>query len=242
MDRFLQMDQSNNPIRQHTMRFFFHVAGISCLLCCFFVHASAQDTLPHFQVFNTNGRIYTAFYNPYVSAAQVNIERSYDSTKNFTTIYAIADPKQGRVTFMDAKAPNDHMYYRIFIQLTGRYSFTPSQQPVIMISSPILSREEAGAASNGAERNKKPEWVPSIHVFTDDYGNVKVELPPPFGKKYEIKFFDDQNNPVFELNDIVDLPLTLDKSNFLHAGWFFFELYINGVLSEKNKFLLSKDN
>jgi len=35
--------------------------------------------------------------------------------------------------------------------------------------------------------------------------------------------------------------LTLDKSNFIHAGWFKFELYEDGQLKEKNKLLIPKD-
>jgi len=33
----------------------------------------------------------------------------------------------------------------------------------------------------------------------------------------------------------------LDKANFLHAGWFRFELYENGQLKEKHRFYIPKD-
>ncbi|TDW96508.1 hypothetical protein [Dinghuibacter silviterrae] len=209
--------------------------------------ATAQDTLPKFQVINAKGRIIVAFYNPYVSALQVNVERSYDSAKNFTTIYALSEPRPGVYTYNDAKAPTVRMYYRVFIQLQSGYSFTHADTPVIFIAPPpaIKKIEEAapaGPASITLSPRKKPEWEPSTHIFTDDYGNVKVELPPPGAKKYLIKFYDDQQHFLFDMQDIKDLPLTIDKSNFLHAGWFNFELYVDGVLQEKNKFLLSKDN
>ena len=35
--------------------------------------------------------------------------------------------------------------------------------------------------------------------------------------------------------------LTLDKTNFYHAGWFTFELYNDEKLVEKHKFYLAKD-
>ena len=211
--------------------------------CAFCLRASAQDTLPKFQVLNVKGRVIVAFYNPFVAALQVNVERSFDSIRNFTTVYALSEPRQGVVTFSDNKAPNTHMFYRVFIQLQTGYSFTHADTPVIYIAPPpaIKKIEETVQAAAPASR-RKPEWEPSPHIFTDDYGNVKVELPMPGAKKYLIKFYDDQQHFLFQMPDVKDLPLTIDKSNFLHAGWFNFELYVDGVLQEKNKFLLSKDN
>jgi hypothetical protein len=210
------------------------------ILCLCLLRSYGQDTLPKFQVVNSQGRIFVAFYNPYEFAKQVNIERSHDSTRNFTTINALSDPKQGTFTFTDVKAPNDHMYYRIFIQLQGAsYTFTPSQLPVVVIQAPAVIRQAEAAA---AAPRKKPEWEPSTHVFTDDYGNVRIDFPMTSGSKYMVRFYDDQHNFIFELPDIRERPLIVDKSNFLHAGWFNFELYENGVIQERNKFLLSKDN
>lgn len=216
------------------------------ILCFYSLRASGQDTLPKFQVINSNGKVFVAFYNPYSSALQVNIERSFDSTRNFSTVYALSEPREGTVSFTDVKATSDKMFYRIFIQLRGSYSFTPSQQPVPYVQVPAsikiaqleITNGPGGAVVNG----RRPQWEPSQHIYTDEYGNVKVTLPPPGTKKYLVKFFDDQEHLLFELTDFNDLPLTIDKENFLHAGWFNFEWYADGVIQEKNKFLLSKDN
>jgi len=210
------------------------------ILCLILLHSHAQDTLPNFQVINSKGRIFVAYYNPYGSARQVNIERSHDSTRNFTTINALTDPRTGTVTFTDVAAPNDHMFYRIFIQLQGAsYSFTPAKTPEILATPPpaVIQAEAAVSAPK-----RKPEWEPSTHIYTDDYGNVRVDFPLITGKKYVVRFFDDQQNFLFELPDVKERPLTIDKSNFLHAGWFNFVLYEDGVITERNKFLLSRDN
>lgn len=219
---------------------------ITFIILC--LQASAQDTLPKFQVLNAKGRIVVAFYNPFDNALQVNIERSFDSVHNFTTINALSEPRPGLVTFRDAKAPNVHMYYRIFIQLSSGYSFTHADTPVIFVEPPpeVKKIEEKAIASPATVITtappRKPVWVPSTHVFTDDYGNVKVEYPIPGGKRYTLKFFDDQQHFLFGMDSLRDVPLTIDKSNFLHSGWFNFEFYIDGKLEEKNKFLLSKEN
>ncbi|MEO6316615.1 MAG: hypothetical protein ABIU63_03325 [Chitinophagaceae bacterium] len=84
-------------------------------------------------------------------------------------------------------------------------------------------------------------YRPSKFVFTERYGNVKIALPLAAEKKYTIKFFDEFNVPVFEIKQIKDSVLTLDKSNFMRAGWFKFELYEDGVLKEKHRLFVAKD-
>lgn len=84
-------------------------------------------------------------------------------------------------------------------------------------------------------------YVPSMHVYTYKDGNVRIILPDNDEKKYSIKFFEEDNSFVFEIKDIKQTPVLLDKSNFYHAGWFKFELYADGKLIEKNKFKISKD-
>jgi hypothetical protein len=233
-------------IRFINMRLLLFITTVCLLSCC--ARVRAQDTLPKFQVFNNKGRIFVAFYNPYETAKQVNIERSHDSIRNFTTLYALTNPKPGTVTFSDIKTPNDHMYYRVFIQLQGAsYTFTPSLTPAVVAESSQTIKQldaiaVAGASAVVVAPKKKPEWVPSPHVYTDDYGNVRVDMPLASGKKYLLRFYDDQHNLLFDLPDIKEVPLTIDKSNFFHAGWFYFELYEDGVIQEKNKFLLSKDS
>ena len=46
---------------------------------------------------------------------------------------------------------------------------------------------------------------------------------------------------LFELKDIKEQVLLIDKANFQHAGWFFFEIYQDGALIEKNRFFIGKD-
>lgn len=81
----------------------------------------------------------------------------------------------------------------------------------------------------------------SPYVFTGKFGNVHLSLPDPGKKHYSIKFYDDTNKLLFELLEIKDSSLILDKSNFLHAGWFRFELYDGEQLKEKNKLFIPKE-
>ena len=44
-----------------------------------------------------------------------------------------------------------------------------------------------------------------------------------------------------EIKKITEDYLYVEKSNFIHAGWFRFEIYEDGIIFEKNKVLISKD-
>ncbi|HEX9513828.1 MAG TPA: hypothetical protein VF939_25230 [Puia sp.] len=87
----------------------------------------------------------------------------------------------------------------------------------------------------------KEVYRTSQYVFTGKYGNVHLSLPETNKKHYSVKFFDDTNKLLFELLEIKDTSLILDKSNFLHAGWFRFELYDGEQLKEKNKLFIPKE-
>ncbi len=87
----------------------------------------------------------------------------------------------------------------------------------------------------------KEVFKPSIYVYTVKEGNVSISLPDASVKHYAVKFFDEKNNPIFEINKVKESPLILDKANFLRSGWFRFELYEDGKLKEKNKFFIPKD-
>jgi hypothetical protein len=87
----------------------------------------------------------------------------------------------------------------------------------------------------------KEVFKPSQYVFTDKDGNIKMILPDAIAKKYTIKFIDEDNSVFFEIKQITSPDLTIDKANFLKAGWFKFELYEDAQLKEKNKLYISKD-
>ncbi len=81
----------------------------------------------------------------------------------------------------------------------------------------------------------------SAYVYTGRYGNIHVSLPEAGRRHYSVKFFDDNNKLMFELSEIKDPSLILDKTNFQHAGWFRFELYDGDQLKEKNKLFIPKE-
>lgn len=87
----------------------------------------------------------------------------------------------------------------------------------------------------------KEVWKPSPYIFTNREGYVTVRLPAVQARHYRVVFFDDRGNRLFEIARIREAELVLDKVNFVHAGWFHFELYEDNRLKERNKFYLARD-
>jgi len=290
----------------------------------------AQDTLPRFSAIARGpGKILISWHNNYPVITQISIQRSADSSKNFTTLLTVPDPKLPANGVTDSKAPHPNFYYRLFIVLeNGKYLFTPSRRPsstsegiastegkatapkeeeditlAKMAGTRILyidpaDKEKARVKSPTAihalptvelsntvfvrrgdsligqltgssriqafrdsllKRTKdtlvfvdgdtlqikpfipKDEYRVSPYVYTGKLGNIHVTLPGAAQRHYAVRFYDDSNKLLFELTEIRDASLILDKTNFHHSGWFRFELYDGDQLKEKNKLFIPKD-
>ncbi len=96
--------------------------------------AISQDTLPKFTAKNLgNNTIQISWVNPYETCIQLNVQRSFDSTRNFKTIFSTQSPELPMNGFAD-KAPYHKMYYRIFYVLQGgAYFFTKSKLPDTLV-------------------------------------------------------------------------------------------------------------
>jgi hypothetical protein len=214
-----------------------------------FSAAKAQDTLPKFSLRNAgNNRVIIGWVNPFPNINQISIQRSFDSLKNYKSILTVTDPKAVQNGFADTKAPNDHMFYRIFYVLNGgSFYFTAAKKPdTVTVNrsngqvSVIPDQQHDKADSSGVVKPVKPEFVPSYFVYTNKDGYVFINLPDADEKKYSLKIFEEDDTPLFEIKSIKEKALTLDKSNFYHAGWFHFELYNGEKLVEKSKFYVPK--
>ncbi len=285
----------------------------------------AQDTLPRFTAAARGpGKILISWHNNYPVVAQISIQRSTDSLKDFTTLLTVPDPRLPENGAVDNKAPHPNFYYRLFVVLdNGKYLFTPSRRPrsqpgetttaiaadkedesvvraadtrVLFISPadsktrssiktpatihglPQLSINSSMYVRKGdsliaqlsgtavqsfrdsiLQRTKdtlifidgdtllikpfiaKEVYKTSSYVFAGKFGNIHIALPEAAKRHYAVKFFDENNKLLFEVSEIRDPTLILDKTNFHHSGWFHFELYDGDQLKEKNKFLIPKE-
>ncbi len=80
---------------------------------------------------------------------------------------------------------------------------------------------------------------PKPSVFVNAQGYVAVSLPMAKVHSYRLVFLADATE-LFQLTTISETDLVLDKTNFIHAGWFSYELFENGKLTEKGRLFLPK--
>ena len=260
-------------------------------------NASAQQVLPGITVKDFSGKIVVSWRNEYKkTVSTINIQRSFDSTKNFTTIGSVLNPQNLENGYADDKPPYTKMYYRLFISFEGgAYLFSSTARPVKIIpvrdstdmndaprfpwqADPAAVPDTSGNVSvqpktglpkeqalpgikvkvdplanpNLRIPNKRdsiilkniPEIIiyPSMRIFSTKDNNVVIHLPDAAVKKYTVKFYDESDAFLFELTKLKEEYLIIEKVNFMHAGWFHFELFENGKLLEKNKFFIGKDN
>jgi hypothetical protein len=220
----------------------------------------SQDTLPRFSVINAgNNRIIIGWVNKLEDVKQISIQRSFDSLTGFKSILTVPDPTTLQNGYLDSKATNDHMFYRLYImQDKGRFMFSAAKKPVkdssnntgsVTRINPVTMRPDAFPVTDSVTvptpvsvKKGTNSFVPSLYVYTCRDGYVCIRLPEDEKpKKYTLRFFDDEFQLLFELKEVKTREFKLDKANFYHAGWFHFELYDDGKLIEKHKFYLEKD-
>lgn len=253
----------------------------------------SQDTLPKFTIVEIGNKVIISWTNPYQNLVQLNVQRSYDSLKFYSTIFSAPSPEIPQNGYTDTKKPVNRIYYRIFYVLQGgQYFFSkaksasgfsseanasrdinnsnflnivPGSRRVITVTirNQIFKQLSANAFKNfrdsilhltkdtlfavndsliGLNPYTGPDnFKPSSFIYLNKDGYINISVPSPGEKRYDLKFFEENGFSLFEINNIKESSLIIDKSNFVHSGWFLFELYEDNKLKEKNKLFLPKD-
>lgn len=216
----------------------------SFLLITITITVSAQDTLPNFTNKLIGNKAVLSWINTYDNITGINIQRSGDSVKNFTTIGNILNAATPINGFMDPKEflPNDQ-YYRLFLTFKGgSFVFTTPQKPVFD-SSAVIPPEFINQEYSD-EARKANRFSPSRFVYYSvEKENVVLFLPNSAKQKYSIQFWEDDSyddQPILEVNKLNQDHLILDKVGFGHSGLFRFKLFADGKLVEQNKLYIPK--
>lgn len=86
-----------------------------------------------------------------------------------------------------------------------------------------------------------PEMPPSRYVRREKNSALVIVLPDAGRGKYRLRFLDADNHMIYEIRNIRDSMLIVEKCNFQRAGAFQYELFRNNILVEKNTFIIKKD-
>ncbi len=255
--------------------------------------AKGQETLPNFSVVERGEKVTVSWINPFPNVIQLNVQRSFDSLRHFTTVYSATSPQLPQNGFTEPKMPTNRIFYRIFYVLDGgTYFFTPAKRVGVNSTFSTAARDINRTQLNNVSpfdkrlvtvklrdtiyrqipannfkqfrdsvlrQTKdtlfavndslvivkpflaKEVWRPSLYIYSSKDGLINISLPQFRERKYRIKFFEDDGRFLFDIHPIKESPVVLDKANFIHAGWFKFELYEDERLKERNKFYLPKD-
>ena len=210
-----------------------HALCITCSLLLITLLASAQqDLLYSFTVINKGGQnevnwTFNDNANPSL-IKRIGIQRAMDSLGNYATIGHAGVAQKKTNQFVDKKPTAGSNYYRLFIfYKDGQYAFSKSAKIILLPAT--LSNSGQTAVS----------FQPSIFVYSNRDGNVNISIADAAKADYTIRFYDAADRFLFEI-DKIDKPLLIvDKTNFLHAGWFHYELYKDGKIFEKWKFFIA---
>jgi hypothetical protein len=120
----------------------------------------------------------------------------------------------------------------------GEYFFTKAHRPFKDTShAPVLPKPEIIKPVLPVST----AFVPSKFIYTAKDNNLIINLPEAATKKYSLKFYDDKDNPVFTLDHITEPYLIVERANFIHAGWYHYQLFDGNTEVEKYKFFITKE-
>ncbi|HQS56301.1 MAG: hypothetical protein B7Y15_14305, partial [Bacteroidetes bacterium 24-39-8] len=186
----------------------------------------AQETLPNFKVKDLGKQgVQVSWLNPFKTCMQLSVQRSTDSIQ-FKTILNAQTPNMYDNGFVD-KAPTERpLYYRINYVLDGGKFYFSTIQSTGLSLEPIPSTTV---------------WKPSKFVYCNGKGTPTIQLPEARKHLYRLVFKEENGSTIFEINALKETETYLDKANFVHTGWFLFDLYEDGNLKEQGKIFLQKD-
>lgn len=106
--------------------------------------ASAQETLPNFSAQKlSNYQTQISWKNNYTTLTQLIVQRSFDSTKYFKTIFSTLSPNLPENGFIDKYiAEGYRVYYRIqYVFEDGNYFFTKSKASITITATKAIAKD-----------------------------------------------------------------------------------------------------
>ncbi|MBS1668868.1 MAG: hypothetical protein JST58_15950 [Bacteroidetes bacterium] len=201
-----------------------------------------KDTAVQLATTNTTNKTASTIIDEPDNAIAARAEKQrLSDTKRITEPVEIDAP--GKINTSPKIALNKIYYIKKQDSLIGQLF----ERSVPKFKDSILAKTKDTLVFNGTDTILIRPFIPkevykiSRYVYTTKDNNVNIVLPEAGQKNCTVKFFEMDGSPLFEIKEIKQPLLTVDKTNFVHAGWFRFELFEDGRLKEKNRLFIQKD-
>lgn len=123
-----------------------------------------------------------------------------------------------------------------------QYQPQPLPAPTKEVTNNTVQKEEDLIPARKFHPKRIPTgFVPNKFVFTDKENNLVISLPDAEKENFSLRFFDPKEKLILEIKKITEPYLVAEKVNFIHSGWFYYQLYNDGILLEKYKFYIGKE-
>lgn len=201
----------------------------------------AQPTLPEVGVYSKDGINVLSWINPFESGLKsIKVERSADSTYNFTTIGTVNHLTTKSQNFIDNHPLLGDNWYRVIITFNSDMEWMSNVVKIVVDSSSLLNQKQISNtdslqkfieqmdASEIVNQLSTVSYPKSRYVFTNPFtGNINIELEGIISDHYSVAFYDDQKKKVLEIPQINESVVILDKRNFQKTGLFSFKVFKN---------------
>lgn len=131
--------------------------------------------------------------------------------------------------------PGKHLFSCIAtLLLTVGATAAPAAPGFYCLSSPVFRHISPEFTLYARDSSLEPKR--SGIVRHQKNGDVVITIPAGASGRYKIRFFSEDNALMFEVREIHDPLLIVEKYNFGHAGLFQYELYRDNSLIERSSF------
>lgn len=207
----------------------------------FFTHA--QPTLPEIGAVTKDGINVLSWLNPYTSGVKsITIQRSSDSTYNYSTIGFIKNTATDAQTFVDAHPLLGTNWYRVVVIFNSETDWKSNLVKLVVDSAAIANRKplppndsiqaivskmpKAEVNTETITNLNSVSYQKSKYIFTNPFtGNINIELQDALTASYSVRFYDQQGKEVLEIPRVNDTVVILDRRNFQSPGLFKFKLF-----------------
>ena len=136
--------------------------------------------------------------------------------------------------------PGKHLFscFAILLLAVGATA-APAAQHFYCLSSPVFRHNSPKITLYARDSSLEPKH--SGIVRHQKNGDIVITIPAGASGRYKIRFFNEDNALMFEVREIRDPLLIVEKYNFGHAGLFQYELYRDNSLIERSSFRIIRD-